>query len=97
MAWLIYSFLSFFEINPHLSWSFLIFLIGFPNGKCIKSSINNTKNVCEVFAWCPVENDETVNNIISGILNYTIFVRNNIEFEKFDKKEYLQKKFYSLN
>ena len=63
--------------------------LGFPNGKCIKSSLLNTTKVCEVFAWCPVENSiENINNMIGGILNYTIFVRNNIEFEKFDKKEY---------
>ena len=64
------------------------FILGLPTGRCIRSSVINTTKVCEVFAWCPVENSiENDNNLISGVLNFTLLIRNNIEFKKFQKKE----------
>jgi P2X purinoceptor 4 len=64
----------------------ILCLKGAPTGNCIQSSSSNTSRVCEIYAWCPVEN-KSDEQIINGTLNYTIFIRNNIEFDKFQKKE----------
>ncbi|CAF1190261.1 unnamed protein product [Rotaria sordida] len=39
---------------------------------------------CELEGWCPVENDLNIPNPIRDALNFTIFVKNFIEFPRFD-------------
>jgi hypothetical protein len=62
---------------------------GIPTGKCIASSVNSKVNVCEVKAWCPTEhdNERKEDTLIRNVLNYTIFIKNDIEFKKFRKKQ----------
>jgi len=61
---------------------------GLPTGKCIESTILNQTKLCEINAWCPVENDiNTGANMIINSLSYTIFIKNDIEFKKFKRKE----------
>ncbi len=62
---------------------------GAPTGKCINSSIVANKRVCEVNAWCPTEHDNArkEDNIIRNTLNFTIFIKNEIEFKKFGMKQ----------
>ena len=62
---------------------------GAATGRCVKSSMSHNKKVCEVSAWCPTEhdNERTEDNIIRNTLNFTIFIKNEIEFKKFDKKQ----------
>lgn len=38
---------------------------------------------CELEGWCPVENDHKIPKPISDALNFTIFVKNFIEFPQF--------------
>ena len=45
--------------------------------------------MCEISGWCPTENDNdrVDDRIVRNVLNYTIFVKNDVEFKKLDKKE----------
>ncbi|BFZ05471.1 hypothetical protein BsWGS_08509 [Bradybaena similaris] len=53
-------------------------------GRCVPSSIRGQPNVCEIFGWCPVE-DDNLDQVMAlyDILNFTVFIKNNIEFPKF--------------
>lgn len=57
--------------------------------RCIQSSVKKDIKVCEIKAWCPLEHDSDrkEDNLIRNVLNYTIFIRNNIEFKKFNKRQ----------
>ncbi|CAF4785494.1 unnamed protein product, partial [Rotaria socialis] len=60
------------------------------NGKWTGRCLINPKTVqnkslsrigrCELEGWCPVENDRDIPNPIRDALNFTIFVKNFIEF-----------------
>ncbi|CAF0928545.1 unnamed protein product [Brachionus calyciflorus] len=58
---------------------------GIPTGKCIRK--DNKTNI-KIFSWCPVEdeNDRNEDQLIRNVLNFTIFIKNDIEFKKFKKK-----------
>lgn len=60
---------------------------GVPTEKCVNSSRNLTMRSCQIKAWCPLEDDSynVVNNRLSGVQNYSIFIRNKVEFKKFGK------------
>ncbi|CAF1057371.1 unnamed protein product [Brachionus calyciflorus] len=62
---------------------------GIPTGKCIQSSIRSDLKVCEIKAWCPGEHDNEryEDNVVRNVLNYTIFIKNDIEFKMFHKKQ----------
>ena len=62
---------------------------GSPTGKCVNSSMTPGVRVCEVNAWCPTEHDSERNedNLIRNTLNFTIFIKNEIEFKTYGKKE----------
>ncbi|XP_028838263.1 P2X purinoceptor 1 isoform X2 [Denticeps clupeoides] len=49
-------------------------------GKCI-----NTTKSCEVFAWCPVEDDRIIPDppLLMSAENYTLFIKNSITFPQF--------------
>jgi len=62
---------------------------GVATGKCVNSTLNETVGeVCEIHAWCPVEwikipsNDSYVASL-GASENFTVFIKNNIEFPKF--------------
>lgn len=60
---------------------------GVPTGKCIQSTVNAKKKVCEIYAWCPVERDDLIfSNSIKNIKHHTIFIRNDINFLSFDER-----------
>jgi hypothetical protein len=58
-------------------------------GRCIRknnSLINSSRSLvgrCELEGWCPVENDGDIPSPIHDALNFTIFVKNFIEFPRF--------------
>lgn len=62
---------------------------GIQSGKCVQSAQNTSINVCEIYAWCPVEVDRLpVKNatLLKGTQEFTVLIKNNIEFPKFHKK-----------
>jgi hypothetical protein len=53
-------------------------------GRCLKK--NDSQSIigrCELEGWCPVENDRDLPRPIFDALNFTIFVKNFIEFPRF--------------
>lgn len=64
-------------------------LVLFPSGRCFKTNdslINDSLSMlgrCELEGWCPVENDLVIPNPILDALNFTIFIKNFIEFPRF--------------
>ncbi|VDM19386.1 unnamed protein product [Hydatigera taeniaeformis] len=58
-------------------------------GKCV--NIKDGKGFCEIYAWCPLENDTIVLNYdlqtrFDMISNYTVYIKNDIEYPKFSVK-----------
>ncbi|XP_063809765.1 P2X purinoceptor 1 isoform X2 [Pseudophryne corroboree] len=55
---------------------------GILTGKCIP--FNNETKSCEVYAWCPVENDHVVPDppLLRQAENFTLFIKNSISFPK---------------
>ncbi|XP_013091481.2 P2X purinoceptor 4-like isoform X1 [Biomphalaria glabrata] len=55
-------------------------------GKCVNSA-NEKSHVCEIYGWCLVEDDSRYKNMTDPVLfgshNFTMFIKNNIEFPKF--------------
>jgi cation transporter protein len=47
-------------------------------GRC-----RSPENLCEIEGWCPVENDIVIPEPIMDSLNFTIFVKNFVEFTRF--------------
>ncbi|XP_077152610.1 P2X purinoceptor 1-like [Ranitomeya variabilis] len=62
--------------DPFLSTS------GVLTGNC--TPINNEIKSCEVYAWCPVENDYVIPNppLLLQAENFTLFIKNSISFPK---------------
>ncbi|CAF1154766.1 unnamed protein product [Adineta steineri] len=57
-------------------------------GKCLPNSHQSSGSqekigLCELEGWCPVENDRGIPEPIQDALNFTIFVKNFIEFPRF--------------
>jgi hypothetical protein len=61
----------------------------FFQGRCLlknDSLIDSSRSImgrCELEGWCPVENDRDIPNPILDALNFTIFIKNFIEFPRF--------------
>ncbi|XP_053328814.1 P2X purinoceptor 4 [Spea bombifrons] len=57
---------------------------GVQTGKCVP--FNKTVKTCEVFAWCPVENDTYLPKpaFLKEAENFTVLIKNNIWFPKFN-------------
>ncbi|ODN02953.1 P2X purinoceptor 4 [Orchesella cincta] len=58
-------------------------------GKCVDSTRSANKT-CEIFAWCPVELDDPPLHgkkaLLEGSKNFTVLIKNVIEFPKFGSK-----------
>ncbi|XP_069741106.1 P2X purinoceptor 1 isoform X3 [Narcine bancroftii] len=56
---------------------------GVMNGKCLRNS--EGMKTCEIFGWCPVENDRHIPNppLLMAAENFTIFIKNSITFTAF--------------
>ncbi|XP_065707837.1 P2X purinoceptor 4 isoform X1 [Patagioenas fasciata] len=61
-----------------------IYSSGIQTGECV--TYNNSIKTCEVFAWCPVEDDSVVPRpaLLQEAENFTILVKNNILYPKFN-------------
>nr|CDS17053.1 p2X purinoceptor 4 [Echinococcus granulosus] len=62
---------------------------GARTGKCV--DFHDGKGVCEIYAWCPLENDTIVLSYnlqtrFEMISNYTVYIKNDIEYPKFHIK-----------
>ncbi|CAF2379152.1 unnamed protein product [Rotaria sp. Silwood2] len=66
-------------------------------GRCLFSSkgnisnetnnaTNQTTGLCEIQGWCPVEDDHQETTSINEVLNFTIFIKNFVEFPAFNVK-----------
>ncbi|XP_010212311.1 PREDICTED: P2X purinoceptor 7 [Tinamus guttatus] len=57
---------------------------GIRTGRCVK--YNATVKTCEIIAWCPVESEKTapVPAVLESAENFTVLIKNNIHFPKFD-------------
>ncbi|XP_048411774.1 P2X purinoceptor 4a isoform X1 [Stegostoma tigrinum] len=56
---------------------------GVLTGKCVQYDVN--VKTCEIFAWCPMENDTVIPNpaILGAAENFTVLIKNSITFPKF--------------
>uniref|UniRef100_A0A8C9L811 Purinergic receptor P2X 6 n=1 Tax=Pavo cristatus TaxID=9049 RepID=A0A8C9L811_PAVCR len=61
---------------------------GIKTGKCVM--FNSTHSTCEIFGWCPVENDTLprystgMGMALQGAENFTLFIKNTVNFTKFN-------------
>ena len=63
-----------------------LFEIGVRTGKCV--NIVNGSGVCEIYGWCPPENDTIIIDYnleerFQMLSNYTVYIKNDIEFARF--------------
>ncbi|KAM9320056.1 P2X purinoceptor 1 [Gastrophryne carolinensis] len=51
----------------------------------LTGNCNNQTQSCEVYAWCPVENDHHIPNppLLLAAENFTLFIKNSISFPRF--------------
>ncbi|XP_040201301.1 P2X purinoceptor 6 isoform X1 [Rana temporaria] len=55
---------------------------GLKTGRCI--SLNSTHSTCEIYSWCPVENESLIRKIpLNEAENFTLFIKNSVYFSKF--------------
>ncbi|XP_055957799.1 P2X purinoceptor 4 isoform X2 [Patella vulgata] len=60
---------------------------GVKTGNCKQLPTNSSVEVCEIYAWCPVEKDDKPSKpVLLASQNFTVFIKNNIEFGKFGVK-----------
>ncbi|XP_012942306.1 purinergic ATP P2X4 receptor subunit 1 isoform X1 [Aplysia californica] len=55
-------------------------------GECVPSDVPGSKEkVCQIFGWCPLENDKMQGDspVLENAKNFTVFIKNNIEFPRF--------------
>ncbi|XP_010014763.1 PREDICTED: P2X purinoceptor 6, partial [Nestor notabilis] len=56
---------------------------GIKTGKCVM--FNTTHSTCEIYAWCPVENNTLSRKpLLAEAENVTLFIRNTVHFTKFN-------------
>ncbi|KAK7476714.1 hypothetical protein BaRGS_00032051, partial [Batillaria attramentaria] len=80
---------------------------GVKTGRCVDSTRLPGAKVCEVRAWCPVERDDNTTRTPTPAFldskNFTLFIKNNVRFPKFNKQskvttaEYVSKCRYDPN
>ncbi|XP_064633539.1 P2X purinoceptor 4-like isoform X2 [Lineus longissimus] len=63
---------------------------GVRTGKCVMSTLKPIRKVCEIYAWCPVENDVLPPRLyklpLIDATNFTVLIKNNIMFPKYNVK-----------
>ncbi|XP_065548775.1 P2X purinoceptor 6 isoform X2 [Lathamus discolor] len=56
---------------------------GIKTGKCVM--FNTTHSTCEIYGWCPVENNTLSRKpLLAEAENFTLFIRNTVHFTKFN-------------
>ncbi|NXM84369.1 P2RX6 protein, partial [Oenanthe oenanthe] len=56
---------------------------GIRTGKCLM--LNATHSTCEIYGWCPVENDTLPRKpLLAEAENFTVFIKNTVHFTKFN-------------
>ncbi|KFW65066.1 P2X purinoceptor 6, partial [Pygoscelis adeliae] len=56
---------------------------GIKTGKCVM--FNTTHSTCEIYGWCPVENNTLPRKpLLAEAENFTLFIKNTIHFTKFN-------------
>ncbi|XP_068766749.1 P2X purinoceptor 6 isoform X3 [Struthio camelus] len=56
---------------------------GIKTGKCVM--FNTTHSTCEIYSWCPVENDTVPRKpLLAEAENFTLFIKNTVNFTKFN-------------
>ncbi|KAF1425996.1 P2X purinoceptor 6, partial [Spheniscus magellanicus] len=56
---------------------------GIKTGKCV--TFNTTHSTCEIYGWCPVENNTLPRKpLLAEAENFTLFIKNTIHFTKFN-------------
>lgn len=65
---------------------------GFKTGKCVKADRPPYGQVCEIYAWCPVEIDDLpmlgynlshTTPLLDAAKDFTLLIKNNVQFPKF--------------
>ncbi|KAK4469357.1 hypothetical protein MN116_006917 [Schistosoma mekongi] len=60
---------------------------GIQTGKCVKSTRQANLSVCEIYGWCPTEHEVVPTpHLLSSAENFTVMIKNNIEFPQFRVK-----------
>lgn len=62
---------------------------GMKTGRCVPSTRTANMSVCEVYAWCPTENDRLPikgKAVLQNAQNYTVLIKNSIEFPRYKVK-----------
>ncbi|GAB0196729.1 P2X purinoceptor 6 [Grus japonensis] len=56
---------------------------GIKTGKCVM--FNTTHSTCEIYGWCPVENNTLPRKpLLAEAENFTLFIKNTVHFTKFN-------------
>ncbi|XP_009461008.1 PREDICTED: P2X purinoceptor 6 [Nipponia nippon] len=56
---------------------------GIKTGKCVM--FNTTHSTCEIYGWCPVENNTLPGKpLLAEAENFTLFIKNTVHFTKFN-------------
>ncbi|XP_075289553.1 P2X purinoceptor 6 [Opisthocomus hoazin] len=56
---------------------------GIKTGKCV--TFNTTHSTCEIYGWCPVENNTLPRKpLLAEAENFTLFIKNTVHFTKFN-------------
>ncbi|XP_074966304.1 P2X purinoceptor 6 isoform X2 [Phalacrocorax aristotelis] len=56
---------------------------GIKTGRCVM--FNTTRSTCEIYGWCPVENNTLPRKpLLAEAENFTLFIKNTIHFTKFN-------------
>ncbi|CAH8509362.1 unnamed protein product [Schistosoma intercalatum] len=57
---------------------------GIQTGKCVNSTRQANLRVCEIYGWCPTEHDDIARpHLLSSAENFTVILKNSIEFPRY--------------
>ncbi|CAH8486910.1 unnamed protein product [Schistosoma turkestanicum] len=60
---------------------------GIQTGKCVNSTRQSNLRVCEIYGWCPTEHEIIPRpHLLTSAENFTVMIKNNIEFPHFRVK-----------
>ena len=58
------------------------------SGSCVPTS-SDGRHLCEISAWCPVENDELLSldaPVLSNTEKFTVYIKNSVAFPYFGQQ-----------